>query len=104
MFCILVQKQGSKIHLGVMTAIPSGPVTTLPSVIPLTEYSTVTPARALLFTAFMVLMLMVTLSVEVVMGLVVMLVAVVVVEVVLVEVVVVVVVLGKVGTTSRIHH
>ena len=87
-----------------MTAIPSGPVTTLPSVIPSTEYSTVTPARALLFTAFMVLMLMVTLSVEVVIELVVLIVAVVVFKVVVVVVVVVGVVLGKVGTTSRIHH
>ena len=89
-----------------MTAIPIGPVTTLPSLTPCTEYSTLTPSNAWLFMAFLVLIVMVLYSL---MGLLVVVVVVVLVVVVVVPafVVVIVVVVGVgvvLGRLSRIHH
>ena len=71
-------------YLSMTSPLPSGPVIRLPRLVPATEYSTVTPASALLFTAVLEQMLMV--SSGMVVG------------------VVVVVVVVVVGRLSRIHH
>ena len=51
------------VYLGVMTAIPCGPLTTLPSLTPRTEKSTVTPTSTAFVRAFLVLSLMLFLTV-----------------------------------------